>query len=121
MAITFTLDDVLSIMLNLDDDLTKQIAEGTVSSNITDKAELRVINAVYNLICALEQPVGLSFMGRHIKQEIIYYVLCGSCGKQFLQNMVHIQQAGELYEINSWIKQNYRDSFTVEELAEKTG
>ena len=58
-------------------------------------------------------------MGRHIKQEIIYYILSGSCGKQFLQSIVHIQQAGEIYEINSWIKQNYRNSFTVEELAEK--
>ena len=119
LAITFTLDDVLSVMLSLDDSLTEQIAEGTIESSTTDEAEHRVVNAVYNLICALEQLVGLSFMGRHIKQDIIYYILSGSCGKQFLQSIVHIQQAGEIYEINSWIKQNYRNSFTVEELAEK--
>ena len=119
LALTFTLDDVLSVMLNLDDDLTIQIAEGTICSEITDKADHRIIETAYNLVCTLDQPIGLSFMGKHIKQEIIYYVLCGSCGKQFLQSMIHIQQAGEIYEINSWIKQNYRNTFTVEELAEK--
>ncbi len=119
LALTFTLDDVLSVMLNLDDDLTVQIAEGTIGSEITDKADHRIIETVYNLVCALDQSIGLSFMGKHIKQEIIYCVLCGSCCKQFLQSMIHIQQAGEIYEINSWIKQNYRNTFTVEELAEK--
>ena len=42
-----------------------------------------------------------------------------SIGSQFLQSVINIQQAGEIYEINSWIKENFRDSFTVEELAEK--
>lgn len=119
LALTFTLDDVLSVMLNLDDDLTVQIAEGTIGSEITEKTDHRIIETAYNLVCALDQSIGLSFMGKHIKQEIIYCVLCGSCGKQFLQSMIHIQQAGEIYEINSWIKQNYRNTFTVEELAEK--
>ena len=59
------------------------------------------------------------FQGKHIRREIIFFILCGSCGSQFLQSVINIQQAGEIYEINSWIKDNFRDSFTVEELAEK--
>ena len=42
-----------------------------------------------------------------------------SIGSQFLQSVINIQQSGEIYEINSWIKENFRDSFTVGELAEK--
>lgn len=57
--------------------------------------------------------------GKHIKREIAFFILCGSCGDQFLQSIINIQQAGEIYEINSWIKENFRNSFTVEELAEK--
>ena len=52
-------------------------------------------------------------------QEVIYYVLCGSCGKQFLQSMIAIGQADEIYQANCWIKENFRHPFTVEELAEK--
>lgn len=52
-------------------------------------------------------------------QEVIYYVLCGSCGKQFLQGIAHIAQADEIYEANSWIKENFRSTFIIEELSEK--
>lgn len=45
--------------------------------------------------------------------------MCGPCGSQFLQSIINIQQAGEIYNINSWIKENFRNAFTVEELAEK--
>ena len=34
-------------------------------------------------------------------------ILCGSCGRQFLQSVINIQQAGEIYEVNSWIKENF--------------
>ena len=50
-------------------------------------------------------------------QEVIYYLLCGSCGKQFIQSIADVGQADGIYEANSWIKENFRSSFTVEELA----
>lgn len=62
---------------------------------------------------------GLGFIGKHIKKEIIFYILCGSCGRQFLQSITNIQQAGDIYEANSWIKENFKDSFTIESLAEQ--
>ena len=52
-------------------------------------------------------------------REVIYYILCGSCGKQFLQAITNIQNVDEIYEANSWIKENFRSSFTVESLAEQ--
>ena len=59
------------------------------------------------------------FMRKNIFQEIIYDILCGSCGKQFIQSIVRVGQADEIYEANSWIKENFRNSFTVESLAEQ--
>ena len=82
LSVTITLDDVLSVILDLDDDLTVQIAEGTVDDSMIDEVEQRIIDIAYNLICALNRPAGLGFMGKHMKQ-------------------------------------NYRNSFTVENLAEK--
>ena len=52
-------------------------------------------------------------------QEVIYHILCGSCGKQFLQSIINIGQADEIYKANSWIKENFRSQFTVEELAKQ--
>lgn len=42
-------------------------------------------------------------------------MLCGSCGSQLLQSIVN-WHADEIYQANSWIKENFRSSFTVEEL-----
>lgn len=46
-------------------------------------------------------------------------MLCGSCGKRFLQSIANIGQVNEIYGANSWIKENFRDPFTVERLAEQ--
>lgn len=86
LAIELTLNDVISVLLDLDGDLAERIADGGLDSRVTASADAHVT---------------------------------ASIGSQFLQSVINIQQAGEIYEINSWIKENFRDSFTVEELAEK--
>ena len=86
LAIELTLNDVISVLLDLDGDLAERIAGGGLDSRVTASADAHVT---------------------------------ASIGSQFLQSVINIQQSGEIYEINSWIKENFRDSFTVEELAEK--
>ena len=52
-------------------------------------------------------------------REIQYSILCGSYGKQFLQSVVPIAQADEIYGANQWIKENFRSPLSVEKLAEQ--
>ena len=117
--IELTLNDVISVLLDLDGDLPERIADTGLDSQTAAAADIQVITSVRRLFSAMEEPLPLSFQGKHIRREIIFFILCGSCGSQFLQSVINIQQAGEIYEVNSWIKDNFRDSFTVEELAEK--
>lgn len=119
LAMEFTLNDVISVVLDLDENLTEKIINSEVESSVMTSSDSNVIASIGRLIALMSEPVPLTFMGDHIKREIIFYILCGSCGSQFLQSIINIQQAGEMYEINSWIKENYRHSFTVEELAEQ--
>ena len=119
LAMEFTLNDVISVVLDLDENLTEKIINSEVESSVMTSSDSNVIASIGRLIALMSEPVPLTFMGDHIKREIIFYILCGSCGGQFLQSIINIQQAGEMYEINSWIKENYRHSFTVEELAEQ--
>lgn len=81
---------------------------------VSDKA---VIQSVCRLFYAMQQMIPLEFIRKNILREIIYYILCGSCGKQFVQSIVNIQKVGEIYEVNSWIKKIFCDIFTVEDLA----
>lgn len=120
LSLEFTLQDIISVVLDLEGDLPQQIADAALEVAVMEDSDRRVISSLSRLLEALRQPtVQLSFLGSHIRREIIFYILCGSCGSQFLQSAVNIQQAGEIYEINRWIKENFRHSFTVEELAKK--
>ena len=78
-----------------------------------------VIQSVYRLFSSNKQAVWSEFLRKNITQEVIYDILCGSCGKQFLQSIIQIGQADEIYAANSWIKENFRHAFKVEKLAEQ--
>lgn len=119
LVIELTLNDVISVLLDLEGNLAEQIANSELDSTVMSTSDNNVIASIYRLFSIMNDPIQLAFMGKHIKREIAFFILCGSCGDQFLQSIINIQQAGEIYEINSWIKENFRNSFTVEELAEK--
>lgn len=117
LSIRFTLDDVISLALDMGGDLPEKIICGNISDRCMEKADRNLVDAAVRLLSILDDPVQLAYMSRHIKREIIFQALCGSCGKQFLQSMISIQAGEEIYAANSWIKQNFRKTFSVEELA----
>lgn len=119
LAIELTVNDVITTVLSLDNDLTERIMSEQLESQMMAMSDEAVIESVYKLFSGINKAIPSEFMRKNILREIIYYILCGSCGKQFIQSIVNIQQADEIYEANSWIKENFRSSFTVENLAEQ--
>lgn len=119
LSIRFTLDDVISVVLDIDGDLSEKIIGGKIAEKSMETADKKLLNAADQLLSILDEPIQIAYMGKHIKREIIFQALCGSCGKQFLQGMISIQTAEEIYAANSWIKQNFQKTFSVEELAEQ--
>lgn len=119
LTLEFTLNDAVSVLLDTDGDFAKRIAEEKLDSSIMNLADNQVVSSIYRLFSIMGEATQRAFMGKHIKREIIFHILCGTAGSHFLQSVINIQQAGEIYEVNSWIKENFRNSFTVEELAEK--
>ena len=78
-----------------------------------------VIQAVCRLFSVMEQGVPSEFIRKNAVQEMIYHALCGSSGRQFIQSIVNIQRVDEIYQANSWIKESFREFFSVEELEEQ--
>lgn len=119
VSLTFTPSEVIETVLGLDDELMERILSGQLSEEETAASDSAVLEAVNRLFSAAEHTVPSAFLRKNIMQEIAYYVLCGSCGKQFIQSISNIRQADEIYQANSWIKKNFRESFAVEDLAEQ--
>lgn len=118
LLIEFSVDDVISVMLDIDGDLPEKLFDETASAAMlpcTDEKMTEILIRLLNMT-----PTELSFMGKHLKREIIFNIITGAYGKQFMQHIVNIRQAGDIYYINSWIKQNYKVDFAVEDLAEQS-
>lgn len=119
LAVSFTLEELLSVVLELEDGLAERILDASLDAAVMAQADRDILDALHRLVRLCGQPVQQTFLGQNTKREILFHALCGPCGKQFLQSSIHIQQAGDIYALNSWIKENFRQPFTVEELAEQ--
>ncbi|WP_133015189.1 AraC family transcriptional regulator [Clostridium cuniculi] len=120
LLIEFSIDDVISVLLDMEGDFPGKLFETEYHNNIKHNDNNKLLEVIFRLLSMNEQMDKLSFMGKHLKREIIFNVISGPYGKQFLQNIVNLQQAGDIYYINNWIKHHYKDPFTVEELAEQS-
>lgn len=119
LSVEFTTNDVITAILDLDNGLTEKIMSENMEKQKMSVSDCAVIQSVYRLFLAMNQTIWSDFLRKNIMREIIYYMLCGSCGRQFFQSIVNIGRADEIYKANTWIKENFRSSFTVEELAEQ--
>lgn len=118
-VVSFTANDVMNVIITLDDELTRKILDDALDDDFKMKQEQQVLSCLERMLDAVDEPLSAKFLCRQIRTEMLFHVLCGSCGKAFIQSITRLKAAGEIYEANSWIKQNYRQNFKVEELAEQ--
>lgn len=116
---TFTPHDVLAVLLELEGNLAERIAGGQIPPAEQRAADESVLAAVGHLFSLLEDPNQLAFMARHLLQEILFHVLRGSQGTRLLNGAINGQGTDGIYAANIWIKEHFRQPFTVEELAER--
>lgn len=107
LAVEFTPNDVISEVLELDDGLTQRIMEEKLTEEEMSDSDREVLRSIYRLFSIMNQSLPSEFLRKNAMREVIYYTLCGTCGRQFLQSIVNIGKAGEIYETNSWIKENF--------------
>lgn len=120
VSVELTVNDIITTILNIDNDLTEKIMNETLESSVMSMSDREVTASVCRLFSGINKAVPSEFIRKNIIYEMIYCILCGSCGKQFIQSIVNVCQADGIYEVNSWIKENFRSSFAVEDLAEKS-
>ncbi len=119
VSVDFTANDVMSVIIKLEDSLVSGILEDTLGENFKARQDAEVFSCLERMLDALEEPLSVGFLCDQLRTEMLFHVLCGSCGKAFIQSVTKMKSAGEIYEANSWIKKNYRQNFKIEELAEQ--
>ena len=118
-SVAFTAKDVMNVVIALDDELITHILADDLEEEFKIAQDRCVFSCLERLMGLLEEPLTAKFLGEQIRVEMLFHILCGSCGKAFIQSITKLKSVGEMYEANRWIKQNYRQNFKVEELAEQ--
>lgn len=119
VCVEFQPSQAVQTILSLDNELTERIMSEQMEEQETAAADRAVPESVSRLLDVMTAAVPSAFIHRQVLGEVLYYALCGSCGKRLIQSIANVGQADEIYRANSWIKENFRDSFAVEELAEQ--
>ena len=118
-SVEFTANDMMNIVISLDDALIAHILADDLDEAFKTKHDHDVFSCLERMLGTAAEPLSMNFLCEQIRSEMLFHVLCGSCGKAFIQSITSLKSAGEIYEANSWIKQNFRQDFKVEELAEQ--
>lgn len=119
LAVAFTVNDVITTVLDIDDEVIEKITHNALREETMIAADREVISVTHRLLFDAKWEAPTKFIQKNRLREIIYHVLCGSCGSNFLQSIANVSQTSEIYQANSWIKENFRDAFSVENLAEQ--
>lgn len=116
LSFGFTADEVFGVLMSIEGNLAERIADGKLPRAFSERADGNVTDCIARLTALLDDGQSLQFMAGHLKREIIFNVLCGSCGSRLLQSIIGTNGGG-IYDVNEWIKRNFKENFTVEDEA----
>ena len=115
LVVHFSLADIIAVIL----DTEGEIYPGDASGNLAEDTR-RITSVIERILALLDKPASVGFMANHLRRELMFNILIGRFGQPLLRGVMNIQNAGDIYQINSWIKKNFRDVFSVQELADKS-
>lgn len=82
ISVEFQPSQAIQTILSLDNELTGRITSEQMEDRETAAADRAVLESVSRLLDAATDAVPSDFICGLILREIIYYVLCGSCGRR---------------------------------------
>ena len=100
-------------MLNLEKEELDAILKRTESS---DDLQEEIIDLFLHLLNVKKS----AFLYQMIKSEFIYHIVTGENGKSFITNVIKMKDARPMYEVNEWIKKNFKEDISIPKLAEES-
>ena len=117
LAISLDLDIYLLSQLISEISSPSSKSDETCHSVSVAKAETDVLSAFLRLIELLDKPEQIPVLAPMIIREIHYLLLIGSQGKSLRQISTVGTQSNKVYQAVLWLKNNYKASLKIEELA----
>jgi len=117
----------ITIVLDLDSKIIGQLlGEGIVAPNGFSRRSMGIaqaseelLDAFYRLICLIDNPERQKIMAPMILKEIYYLLLTSSIGDILSSVNTSGSQNNQIAKAVSWLKENFKSPFKIDELAQK--
>ena len=90
LQVELSVEEVISVMLDLDEALTDKIFRSQLSQRVMSGFDSNITGIALNMLQAMEAKDTLTFMGNHLKREMIFDIINGTNGKSFLQSILNL-------------------------------
>lgn len=110
---TFHVNDIISVLLDADNEIFKYEYDDIDIHKICKEYSEKFADILIRVF----EYANSEFMIKHVKKEFIYEIINTPYGKTFIENSLNIQLSEKIFNVNTWIKQNYKKEFSVEDLA----
>jgi len=117
LGICFTTNEVLSVVMDAGINFytkNKNLCLGL----FVRKSDVELLDLFIRLLKLTERPKD-AYLAKLIKYEMLYHLLAGEYGYLFYQQVLIDQQADGIGKVIEWIRKDYAQAFSVEELAKK--
>ncbi|MGI5186308.1 AraC family transcriptional regulator N-terminal domain-containing protein [Dactylosporangium sp. CA-152071] len=112
---------VAEVLLRADPAGLPDASPGTPPGLAVSTAPAELIDAVVRLVRLLDQPRDIPMIAPLIKQEIIWRLLTGEQSSMLRQFGLPDSSLSHIARAVQWIRDNYAQSFRVEEVAQQAG
>jgi AraC-like DNA-binding protein len=116
LRVDFSTKEIASVVTDADIKVPVDEHQANLGTFIGN-TDLELLDMFIRLLKLVDKPDKAEFLSSHIKREMIYNFLTGDHGHLFFQPVLFDQQVQGIGKVIDWIKRNYVQPFTVEELA----
>ncbi|RJG00885.1 helix-turn-helix domain-containing protein [Noviherbaspirillum sedimenti] len=115
----FTVEDVVAVLLDMEVNFTSSVLEKSASLEVGSQDQLSFLELALRIVNLAKSGGVNAFLEKHLKREMVYNIVTGPYGSSFVQDILRIRNARDIYSTNDWIRSNYKSVFAVDELAEQ--
>ena len=119
VSLEFAPGSVADVFTKLPDTMISQISGKGFEKSVIEKSDREISFQVLRILDVAYSAIEGEYIGESIRNEILFYIFCGTFGVDLFQKMCRLQSSKEIYTIYVWIRKHYKMDFSVEKLAEK--
>lgn len=119
MSVTVDIDRNLIAQLAMEMPPAPPTGDEATNGLLVQPVDAEMLDAFIRLVALLDRPERIPVLAPMLVKEIHYRVLIGPGGEKLRALYTYGSQKNQIARAVSWVKENFKERFTIDELAER--